>query len=280
MVGAFVPSVPVDHQHVAHAGGRRAPSSRAEVPCFRDTDNLVYGKDEAGGMLIGGYEPNPAARWIDGVPWDHGASPVQSDMDRFAPLLEGAIRRFPFLEHAGVIRLLCHPDAMTPDGNPLLGPMPGDPGLLGRRRAFAERLRRRRRHRARARGVDHRAASRSSTSTAYRAWRFGARVPRPVVRGARARARPTATTTGCATRSTRTSGGAGCGRARCRFACRSSEPCSGPRTAGSAPIISSRAIAGVAAAPISDGSAGRGRPGSRRSEASTRRSASASGSST
>ena len=41
---------------------------------------------------------------------------------RFAPLLEGAIARFPFLEESGVIRLLCHPDAMTPDGNPLLGP--------------------------------------------------------------------------------------------------------------------------------------------------------------
>ena len=64
-------------------------------------------------------------------------------MDRFAPLLEGAIRRFPFLEDAGVIRLLCHPDAMTPDGNPLLGPMPGVRGLLGRRRPVAERLRRR-----------------------------------------------------------------------------------------------------------------------------------------
>ena len=50
-------------------------------------------------------------------------------MDRFAPLLEGAIRRFPMLEESGVVRLLCHPDAMTPDGNPLLGPMPGVRGF-------------------------------------------------------------------------------------------------------------------------------------------------------
>jgi 4-methylaminobutanoate oxidase (formaldehyde-forming) len=50
-------------------------------------------------------------------------------MDRFAPLLEGAIRRFPFLERSGVIRLLCHPDAMTPDGSPLVGPMPGVRGF-------------------------------------------------------------------------------------------------------------------------------------------------------
>lgn len=128
MVGAFLPSVPVDHQHVTmhavagHELGR-------DTPCFRDPDNLVYGKAEAGGLLIGGYEPNPVARWVDGVPWEHGSSPVESDFDRFAPLLAGAIRRFPFLEDAGVMRLLCHPDAMTPDGNPLLGPMPGVRGF-------------------------------------------------------------------------------------------------------------------------------------------------------
>ena len=128
LVGAFVPSVPVDHQHVAMqaVAGHEIPR---DAPCFRDPDQLVYGRAEAGGLLIGGYEPDPPARWTDGVPWDHGASPVESDIDRFAPLLEGAIRRFPYLEDAGVVRLLCHPDAMTPDGNPLLGPMPGVRGF-------------------------------------------------------------------------------------------------------------------------------------------------------
>jgi len=128
MVGAFVASVPVDHQHVAMQAvpGHEVPR---DAPCFRDPDNLVYGKAEAGGMLVGGYEPDPIARWADGVPWDHGSSPTESDMDRFAPLLTGAIRRFPFLEDSGVIRLLCHPDAMTPDGNPLIGPMPGVRGF-------------------------------------------------------------------------------------------------------------------------------------------------------
>lgn len=128
MVGAFAPSVPVDHQHVAMAEvpGQAFPR---DMPCFRDPDLLVYGKAEAGGLLIGGYEADPPARWVDGVPWEHGPSPVESDMDRFAPLLQGAIRRFPALEESGVIRLLCHPDAMTPDGNPLLGPMPGVSGF-------------------------------------------------------------------------------------------------------------------------------------------------------
>lgn len=128
MVGASLPSVPVDHQHVLM---QAVPGSEVprDGPCFRDTDRLVYGKGEAGGMLIGGYESDPVVRWPSGVPWDHGASPVPSDIDRFAPLLEGAIARFPFLDRAGVVRLLCHPDAMTPDGNPLLGPLPGVAGF-------------------------------------------------------------------------------------------------------------------------------------------------------
>ncbi len=73
MVGAFAPSVPVDHQHIAlHAvSGHELPR---EMPCFRDTDNLVYGRSEAGGVLFGGYEPNPVARWVDGVPWDHAGA--------------------------------------------------------------------------------------------------------------------------------------------------------------------------------------------------------------
>ena len=124
MVGASVPSTPVDHQHVVLRAvpGHELPR---DMPCFRDPDNLVYGKAETGGVLFGGYEHEPRARWIDGVPWEHGGRALDPDWARFEPLMAGAIRRFPFLADAEAIRLLCHPDAMTPDANPLLGPMPG-----------------------------------------------------------------------------------------------------------------------------------------------------------
>ncbi|MBI2780726.1 MAG: FAD-dependent oxidoreductase [Chloroflexi bacterium] len=128
MVGAFIPSTPVDHQHVAlkAVGGHELPN---DMPCFRDPDNLVYGKAEHGGMLFGGYEAEPNARWESGVPWEHAATSLPPDWDRFQPLMEGAIRRFPFLADAEAVRLVCHPDAMTPDANPLLGPMPGVRGF-------------------------------------------------------------------------------------------------------------------------------------------------------
>src|ERR1700730_14045199 len=47
MAGAFVVSTPVDHQHAAlHAvEGAELPQN---MPCFRDPDNLIYAKAEAG----------------------------------------------------------------------------------------------------------------------------------------------------------------------------------------------------------------------------------------
>ena len=128
MAGAFVVSTPVDHQHAALLAvpGHEMPH---DMPCFRDPDNLVYGKPEAGGMVLGGYETNPVARWIDGVPWDHAGTSLPPDQARFEPLLAGAARRFPFVHEAGIVKLVCHPDAMTPDAGPLVGPVPGVKGL-------------------------------------------------------------------------------------------------------------------------------------------------------
>jgi glycine cleavage system aminomethyltransferase T/glycine/D-amino acid oxidase-like deaminating enzyme len=128
MAGAFIVSTPVDHQHAALLAvpGHELPH---DMPCFRDPDNLVYGKSEAGGVVLGGYEADPVARWIDGVPWDHAGTSLPPDQARFEPLLAGAARRFPFMGEAGIVKLVCHPDAMTPDSNPLVGPVPGVRGL-------------------------------------------------------------------------------------------------------------------------------------------------------
>src|SRR3954467_12947383 len=128
MVGAFIPSTPVDHQHIAL---KAVPGSELprDMPCFRDPDNLVYGKSEHGGRVFGGYELDARSRWEDGVPWEHAAQSLPADYERFAPLMAGAIRRFPFLADAEGIRLVCHPDAMTPDANPLLGQLPGVRGF-------------------------------------------------------------------------------------------------------------------------------------------------------
>jgi len=128
MAGLNIPTTPVDHQHIAL---KAVPGHEfaASTPCLRDPDNLVYMRQEAGGLVIGGYEPDTVARWIDGVPWEHGGTTLPADYDRFEQLLEGAIRRLPFLDQAGIITLVCHPGAYTPDCQPMLGPMAGVRGM-------------------------------------------------------------------------------------------------------------------------------------------------------
>ena len=128
MVGVPLPTTPVDHQHVTLQAvpGHEFPKN---TPCLRDPDNLVYMREEHGGLVIGGYEPNPPARWIDGAPWEHGNATLPHSYERFEMLLEGAIRRIPFLKDAGIIDITCHPGAYTPDCQPMLGPIPGVPNM-------------------------------------------------------------------------------------------------------------------------------------------------------
>ena len=128
MAGLYFPTTPIDHQHIAL---QAVPNHEfnAKTPCLRDPDNLVYMRQEQGGLVIGGYEPNPLARWLDGVPWEHGGKTLPPNMDRFEQLLEGAIRRLPFLDQAGIITLVNHPGAYTPDCQPVLGPMAGVRGM-------------------------------------------------------------------------------------------------------------------------------------------------------
>src|SRR5438093_430819 len=72
----------------------------------------------------------PASSFPTRVPWDHAGASLPPDQVRFEPLLAGAARRFPFVHEAGIVKLVCHPDAMTPDAGPLVGPVPDVRGLF------------------------------------------------------------------------------------------------------------------------------------------------------
>ncbi len=128
MAGVRIPCTPVVHQHIAMEPvlGQEIPG---DSPTFRDYEYLIYGRPEGGSYLIGGWETNPVSCWEDGVPWEHESSEVPNDLDRFAPMLEDTIRRFPLLGETGIIRLVAHPDAFTPDAGPLIGPWPDIRGL-------------------------------------------------------------------------------------------------------------------------------------------------------
>jgi glycine cleavage system aminomethyltransferase T len=89
---------------------------------MRDPSLLVYFRPESGGLVMGGYERNPAPWALDGIPADFNGKLLPEDWPRFEELMENALRRVPSLEEMEVVRLINGPEAFTPDGEFILGP--------------------------------------------------------------------------------------------------------------------------------------------------------------
>ncbi len=126
-VGVNVPLVSVEHQYIVT---ETIPGVTRDLPTLRDPDRLTYYKEEVGGLVMGGYEPNPIAWAEQGIPGNFNYQLLNSNWDHFQPIMELAIGRVPALETAGVKTLINGPESFTPDGNFILGEAPELPGLF------------------------------------------------------------------------------------------------------------------------------------------------------
>lgn len=97
-------------------------------PTMRDPDNLVYFREEVGGLCMGGYERHPALWALDGVPDNFNGRLLAPDWPRFAEIMDGAIRRVPAIGDAGINRMINGPEAFTPDNEFILGESEHPPG--------------------------------------------------------------------------------------------------------------------------------------------------------
>ena len=121
MLGVNIPLIPFQHQFLVTDVIEGLPP---DLPTIRDKDNLLYYKEEVGGMVMGGYERNGIPWAVDGVPNDFISQLLDPDFDHFESLSEPAMTRTPCLMEAGVSRLVNGPEAFTPDGDPIMGPAP------------------------------------------------------------------------------------------------------------------------------------------------------------
>ncbi len=123
MAGVSVPLQPVKHQYIITEG--RIDGLAGDAPTIRDPDRRTYFKEEVGGLVMGGYEPNPQA-WRTGlagddVPEDWQFRLFDDDYDHFEQHMAQAIARVPALENVGVKQMINGPESFTPDGNFILG---------------------------------------------------------------------------------------------------------------------------------------------------------------
>ncbi|MBR9651400.1 GcvT family protein [Thalassovita aquimarina] len=104
-----------------------------KLPLLRDVDSSYYLRQEKYGLNLGPYEGNCKAHWVtpdDPFPEDFSFQLYPDDLDRLEWHIGDAMARVPLLEQANLTRVINGPIPYTPDGNPLIGPMPGVPNAF------------------------------------------------------------------------------------------------------------------------------------------------------
>ncbi|MDH4986273.1 FAD-dependent oxidoreductase [Aminobacter anthyllidis] len=121
MAGINVPLQPVKHQYIIT---EKLPGLATDAPTIRDPDRRTYFKEEVGGLVMGGYEPNPQGWTTGDVPNDWEFRLFDDDYDHFEQHMVQAIERVPGLADVGVKQMINGPESFTPDGNFILGAAP------------------------------------------------------------------------------------------------------------------------------------------------------------
>jgi len=125
MAGIYLPLHPMEHQYIVTDDIPEIYERDHEHPHVMDPAGESYLRQEGRGLCIGFYE-QPCKPWaVDGTPWDFGHELLPDDFDKINDSIEFAYKRFPVLETAGVKSVIHGPFTFAPDGNPLVGPIPG-----------------------------------------------------------------------------------------------------------------------------------------------------------
>lgn len=99
-----------------------------KLPLLRDVDSSYYLRQEKFGFNLGPYERNCRPHWVtpdDPMPEDFSFQLFPDDLERIEWYIEDALARVPIMAQAGLTKVINGPIPYTPDGNPLIGPMPG-----------------------------------------------------------------------------------------------------------------------------------------------------------
>ncbi|MFF5209691.1 FAD-dependent oxidoreductase [Streptosporangium sp. NPDC000396] len=122
MCGVTVPLHSSEHFYVVT---EQIDGVRRDFPVLRDPDGYTYFKEEVGGLVVGGFEPE-AKPWVspDELPYPFEFQLLEEDWDHFSILMENALQRIPALHHTGIKKFYNGPESFTPDNQFVLGEAP------------------------------------------------------------------------------------------------------------------------------------------------------------
>ncbi len=128
MAGVYFPLHPMEHQYLITEDVPLIVEMMAdgrEHPHVMDPAGESYLRQERNGLCIGFYEQTCRPWAVGGTSYDFGQELLPDDFDKIEDSIEFAYKRFPDLERAGVKNVIHGPFTFAPDGNPLVGPVPG-----------------------------------------------------------------------------------------------------------------------------------------------------------
>ena len=125
LAGIDLPVQPMEHHYLITETIPEIEAHGKELPCGIDYESNLYFRQEQQGLLLGTYEPSATPWKVEGTPLDFGHELLPSDLDRIADRLELASERIPALGRVGIKNVVNGPFTFGPDGNPMIGPVPG-----------------------------------------------------------------------------------------------------------------------------------------------------------
>lgn len=128
MAGVHVPLHSAEHFYVVTD---QVDGVHRDLPVLRDPDGYTYVKEEVGGLLVGGFEPE-AKPWVapEDIPYPFEFRLLDEDWEHFEILMDSAIHRLPVLERTGIRKFYNGPESFTPDNQFLLGEAPACEGFF------------------------------------------------------------------------------------------------------------------------------------------------------
>ncbi len=130
LAGVALPAQPMEHHYlitdtIPVIAERMGEGGAGHLPGGIDYEANIYFRQERHGVLLGTYEPKSTPWNVSGTPLDFGQELLPPDLDRITDRLEMSFERIPALGEVGLKDIICGPFTFGPDGNPMIGPVPG-----------------------------------------------------------------------------------------------------------------------------------------------------------
>jgi 4-methylaminobutanoate oxidase (formaldehyde-forming) len=126
MCGVTIPLHSAEHMYVVTG---RMQGVHPDLPVMRDPDGYIYFKEEVGGLVMGGFEPDAKPWGMEGIPADFAFQLLPDDWDQFEILMQNALQRVPALEATEIKTFVNGPESFTPDNSFILGAAPETRGV-------------------------------------------------------------------------------------------------------------------------------------------------------